>query len=94
MKSVHIPYAEDAEILKTLLKCALSGVLAYGLAQLFSTMGVLIAAALRGALLLLTGLVFTVASTIFNTALYVYANNNLLALGFKEEVVKGAFRRK
>lgn len=82
------------QLLTFVVIIALSGVLAYGLAQLFSTMGVLIAAAIGGALLLLTGLVFTVASTIFNTALYVYANNNRVAPGFKEEVVKGAFRQK
>ena len=45
-------------------------------------------------LLLLTGLIFSVATTIFNTALYVYANNNQVASGFDEDAVKGAFRQK
>jgi hypothetical protein len=45
-------------------------------------------------LLLLAGLIFTVANTVFNTALFVYANNNMIASGFSEEVVKGAFKPK
>jgi hypothetical protein len=82
------------QLLSFFVIIAVSGALAYVLTDLFSTAGLLIGAAIGGALLLLTGLVFTVASTIFNTALYVYANNNLVAPGFKEEVVKGAFRQK
>jgi hypothetical protein len=66
----------------------------YGLMQAFDLTGLLIGVALAAGLLLFTGLIFTVASTIFNTALYVYANNNLVAPGFREDVVKGAFRQK
>jgi hypothetical protein len=66
----------------------------YLLAMGFDAMGIVIGVAVGLLLILLAGLVFTVASTIFNTALYVYANNNIIASGFSEEVVKGAFRQK
>jgi hypothetical protein len=68
--------------------------LTYVLANVFEFTGLLIGMGIGALLLLLAGLIFTVASTIFNTALYVYANNNLVAEGFSEEVVKGAFRQK
>lgn len=68
--------------------------LTFALASAFDTVGLLIGISVGALLLLLTGLVFTVASTIFNTALYVYANNNLIASGFNEEVVRGAFKQK
>jgi hypothetical protein len=71
-----------------------SGALTFVLSSAFDAAGLLIGISLGVLLLLLTGLVFTVASTIFNTALYVYANNNLIASGFNEEVVKGAFKQK
>jgi Family of unknown function (DUF6159) len=68
--------------------------LTFVLSSAFDTAGLLIGISVGVLFLLLTGLVFTVASTIFNTALYVYANNNLIAEGFNEEVVKGAFKQK
>jgi Family of unknown function (DUF6159) len=71
-----------------------TGALTIALSSAFDTAGLLIGISVGALLLLLTGLVFTVASTIFNTALYVYANNNLIASGFNEEVVKGAFKQK
>lgn len=71
-----------------------SGALTFVLSSAFDTIGLLIGISVGVLLLLLTGLVFTVASTIFNTALYVYANNNLIASGFNEEVVRGAFKQK
>jgi hypothetical protein len=71
-----------------------SGALTFVLSSAFDTVGLLIGISVGVLLLLLTGLVFTVASTIFNTALYVYANNNLIASGFNEEVVRGAFKQK
>jgi len=71
-----------------------SGALTFALSSALDTLGLLIGVSVGVLLLLLTGLVFTVASTIFNTALYVYANNNLIASGFNEEVVKGAFKQK
>lgn len=71
-----------------------SGALTYGLTSPFGVIGLLIGIGVGLLLLLLTGLIFSVATTIFNTALYVYANNNLVASGFNEDVVKGAFRQK
>ena len=71
-----------------------SAALTFVLSSAFDTVGLLIGISVGALLLLLTGLVFTVASTIFNTALYVYANNNLIASGFNEEIVKGAFKQK
>jgi hypothetical protein len=71
-----------------------SGGLTYVLASAFDITGLLVGVGVGILLILLTGLVFTVANTIFNTALYVYANNNMVASGFSEEVVKGAFRQK
>ncbi len=71
-----------------------SGALTYLLASTYDTTGFIIGISVGLLLLLLTGLIFTVATTIFNTALYVYANNNLIPSGFTEEVVKGAFKQK
>jgi hypothetical protein len=73
---------------------AFSAGLCYVLASPFGVIGVLIAVGIGLSLLLLTGLVFSVATTIFNTALYVYANNNQVASGFNEDVIRGAFRQK
>ena len=56
--------------------------------------GILIGIGIGGLLIFLTALVFSVASTIFNTALYVYANKGAVAEGFNEEVMKGAFKTK
>ncbi|MEO7990915.1 MAG: DUF6159 family protein [Chryseolinea sp.] len=71
-----------------------SGVLTYGLASAFDITGLWIGIAVGAGLLLLTGLIFTVANTVFNTALYLYANNGMVAEGFSEEVVKGALKQK
>jgi hypothetical protein len=71
-----------------------SGALTYLLASTYDVTGFIVGISIGLLLLLLTGLIFTVASTIFNTALYVYASNNLVASGFTEEVVKGAFKQK
>lgn len=71
-----------------------SGALTYALVSAFDITGLFVGVGIGLLLLLLAGLIFTVASTIFNTALYVYANNNLVAPGFKEEVMQGAFRPK
>jgi hypothetical protein len=68
--------------------------LTFVLASAFDLTGLFIGITIGLLLLLLTGLIFTVASTIFNTALYVYAKNNQIASGFNEDVVKGAFRQK
>ena len=68
--------------------------LTYVLATSFDITGMLIGISVGVLLLLLTGLIFSVATTVFNTALYVYANNNTVASGFSEEDVKSAFRSK
>ncbi len=73
---------------------ALTGALALVLTNQFGVVGLVVTIACGALLLLLTGLIFSVATTIFNTALYVYANNNQVAPGFDEDVVKGAFRQK
>ncbi len=64
------------------------------LAAQFGTTGLIIGIVSGVALLFITGLIFSVANTVFNTALYVYANNQLIASGFDEEVIKGAFKPK
>jgi hypothetical protein len=68
--------------------------LTFVLTSAFHEVGLLIGISVGVLLLLLAGLVFAVAGTVFNTALYVYANNHLVASGFSEEVVKGAFKQK
>jgi hypothetical protein len=64
------------------------------LSSAFDVAGLLAGIAIGVLLLLLTGLIFTVASTIFNTALYVYANSQTVASGFSEDVVRDAFKQK
>lgn len=68
--------------------------LTFALTDAFSFTGLLIGVSVGIALLLLAGLIFTVANTVFNTALYVYANNNTVAEGFNVDVVRDAFRPK
>lgn len=77
-----------------LLIIGLSVGIVYGLSSVMGGTGVLVGIAIGGLLLLLAGLIFSVATAIFNTALYVYANNNQLASGFNEDVMKDAFRPK
>lgn len=64
------------------------------LANAFEGMGVLIGIGIGVVLLFLTGFIFSLANTIFNTALYVYANSQIVASGYSEEVMKGAFKEK
>ncbi len=71
-----------------------AGLATYGLTMMFETRGLLIGIGLGLLILLLVGLVFSVASTIFNTALYVYANDGKVASGFSEEMIKGSFRQR
>ncbi len=66
----------------------------YLLSGAFEGIGLLIGIGASILLLLLTGLIFAVANSIFSTALYVYANKKIIASGFNEDVVKGAFRQK
>lgn len=72
----------------------LSAGLTYALMMQFQEAGLIAGIVIGAVLLLLAGLIFNVASTIFNTALYVYANEQIVAADFKEEVIKGAFRSK
>ncbi len=66
----------------------------YVLSSAFDTYGLLIGITIGALMLLLSGLIFTVANTVFNTALYVYANKNIVASGFDEGIMRGAFERK
>lgn len=66
------------QILVFFLIAALSAAVTYGLLSAFDVTGMLIGVGAGILLLLLTGLVFSVASTIFNTALYVYAKTSSL----------------
>jgi hypothetical protein len=68
--------------------------LTYVLVNAFALTGLLIGLGIGILLFLLSGLIFAVATMVFNTALYVYANNKMVADGFNEDVVKGAFRQK
>ncbi len=68
--------------------------LTYALVSAFDIAGLFVGVGIGLLLLLLAGLIFTVASTIFNTALYVYANKQLIAPGFNEAVMQEAFTRK
>lgn len=68
--------------------------LTYVLANAFEVIGLLIGIGVGALLMLLAGLIFSVANTIFNTALYVYANKSLVPTGFDEETVKDAFAKK
>ena len=64
----------------------------YVLGNLMGISGFIAGVSVGLLLLFFTGLIFSVANTIFNTALYVYANNNKVADGFNEDVIKDAFK--
>lgn len=65
--------------------------LAYLLNSAYEFTGALIGIGIGVVLLFITGLIFSVANMVYNTALYVYASNNLIANGFDEDVVRSAF---
>lgn len=71
-----------------------TGFVAYLLTNNFGVWGLAVSVGVGALLLLLTGLIFSVATTVYNTALYVYANSSKIADGFDEAVVKGAFKQK
>lgn len=77
-----------------MLIIAFTGILTYALGSAMESTGIIIGISVGLLLLLLAGLVFSVAGTIFNTALYVYANNQMVATGFSEDVVRDAFKQK
>lgn len=60
----------------------------------FEMTGLIAGAAIGACLLLFTGLVFKVAGVIFSTALYVYANEQIVAADFDESIITGAFKTK
>lgn len=66
----------------------------YLLSMAFDTAGLITGIAIGAALLLMTGLIFKVANVIFSTALYVYANQKIVAKDFDSDVIEGAFRSK
>jgi hypothetical protein len=82
------------QLLIFIVLAALGVALTVALTNAFDVVGLLVGICIAAALLLFAGLIFTVANTIFNTALYVYANNNLVAEGYNEEVVRDAFKQK
>jgi hypothetical protein len=71
-----------------------SAALTYGLATAFDFVGILVGVGIGLLLLMMAGLIFTVATTIFNTALYVYGSNKIVAAGFDEQTMQNAFRVK
>jgi hypothetical protein len=71
---------------------AVAGAITYGLYAVSGGIGAAIGVAIGLGLMLLTGLIFAVANTVYSTALYVYANSNTVASGFNEDVVKGALK--
>ena len=60
----------------------------------FDMAGLITGIGIGACLLLMTGLVFKVAGVIFSTALYVYANERIVAADFDENIIKGAFKPK
>lgn len=64
------------------------------LANQFDFTGLIVGVAIGGSLLLFTGLLFKVASTVFTTALFVYANEKIVATDFSPDVIEGAFKSK
>ncbi len=64
------------------------------LTNAFDVIGLIIGVVVGFGLLLLIGLIFNVANMIFNTALYIYADRQMVAEGFNEEVLDRAFKQK
>lgn len=73
---------------------AVSVGLGYLLTAFFDAVGMLVAIGIGVILIFFAGLIFSVANTIFNTALYEYANRGEIVQGFNEEVIRAAFRAK
>lgn len=91
IKAIGFGLVQSVVIFIILAVCA---ALTYGLYAGFNWIGLAIGIGIAVVLLFVNGLIFSVASKVYDTALYVYANNNLIAEGFNEEVIKGAFRQK
>jgi hypothetical protein len=69
-----------------------AGGITYLLTVAFHVPGLLVGIGIGLMALFLTGLIFSIANKVFNTALYVYANNNQVASGFDTDTVKNAFQ--
>jgi len=70
----------------------LFGALSVALANQFGIVGLLFGAGIGLVILLLSVLIFGVASTIFNTALYVYATAGEVETGFDRQLMEQAFK--
>ncbi len=68
--------------------------LAIILSNAFDITGTIIGFVILFALLLMVGLIFNVANMIFNTALYIYGDRQIVAEGFDEQVLDRAFKHK
>lgn len=68
--------------------------LAWVLSAQFDAVGLMIGIVIGGCLLLLTGLIFKVANTVFSTALYLYASERVVAADFNEDLISETFRPK
>jgi hypothetical protein len=66
--------------------------LTFALSMAFDSIGMLIGIGLGVLMLLLSILIFGVATSIFNTALYVYATQGTLASNFNQDTMRSAFR--
>lgn len=64
------------------------------LLNLLTEYGIVIALAIAIIYIALTALVFTIANTVFNTALYVYAQTGRVPSDFNENVLRNAFEKK
>lgn len=88
IKSIGLGFVQ---FLVMILIVAVSAGLTHLLSNAFQLTGLLTGIGIGLMLILLAGLIFAVASTVFNTALYVYASNSTVPSGFDEETVSGAF---
>ncbi|HCX24874.1 MAG: hypothetical protein CMB80_34200 [Flammeovirgaceae bacterium] len=64
------------------------------LANSFDVAGMITGIVIGGCLLLFTGLLFKVAGTVFTTALFVYANEKIVASDYDSALIEGAFKPK
>ena len=64
------------------------------LTNYFDIAGLITGLVIGGCLLLFTGLLFKVASTVFTTALFVYANEKIVASDYDPALIEGAFKSK
>ena len=64
------------------------------LTNYFEIAGLITGLVIGGCLLLFTGLLFKVASTVFTTALFVYANEKIVASDYDPALIEGAFKSK